>query len=249
MKVVFSMPTYSRHPCEEIKMSSLATQYLFLQHGIDTVFRDLGGDPYLPKARNTLASEFLLDHKDADYLFFVDDDVGWPAEAALRLVKHDADVCVGIYPKKNDDEEWPVELIFEKKADGSTAPIEQNGLYLTALAPTGFMCIRRNVLESCAEDSGRYPRDDAKKGVVWSWDIFRTGFVPDEPNGKVGRWWGEDFFFSIMVRNLGFQIWTDPDIDFTHRGTKAWKGNFNVALKKKIIELSQPKLAFSIAAE
>lgn len=225
-------------------MSSLATQYLFFKNGIDTVFRDLGGDPYLAKARNTLASEFLTDHKDADYLFFIDDDVGWPAEAALRLVQHDADVCVGIYPKKNDDGEWPVELIFEKNPDGTAVPIEHNGLYLTALAPTGFMCIRRNVLEACADDSGRYPRDDViNKRIVMDWDIFRTGFVPDEPGSKVGRWWGEDFFFSAMVRQLGFSIWADPNIDFTHRGTKAWKGNFNDVLQKKISAMAKQELS------
>jgi hypothetical protein len=242
MKVVFSMPTYSRHPCEEAKLSSLATQYLFQKNGIDTVWRDLGGDPYISKARNTLASEFLLDHKDASYLFFLDDDVGFPAEAALKLVNYDADVAVGIYPKKTDEEEYPVELIFEKQKDGGVVPVERNGLYLTSLAPTGFMCIRRNVLEACAEDSGKYPRDDLKKGTVWNWDIFRTGFVPNEPNGKIGKWWGEDFFFSIMVRNLGFQIWTDPNIDFTHRGTKAWRGSFSDALQKKMAALAEPKI-------
>jgi hypothetical protein len=249
MKVVFLVPTLTRHPCIEFQISASDTQALFYANGIETVWRYLGGDPYVHKARNKLSSEFLVDHKDADFAFFWDDDVGASAQAALRIVKHAGSVVCGIYPKKSDSEEYPVELLFEKKDDGSTAPIEQNGLYLTALAPTGFMCIHRDVLQACADDSGYYPSDDLVKGTVWSWDIFRTGFVPDEPNGKIGRWWGEDFFFSVMVRNLGFQIWTDPDIDFTHRGTKAWKGNFNVALKKKIIELSQPKLAFSIAAE
>jgi len=232
----------------EFQISALDTQALFFASGIETVFRYAGGSPYIHNSRNKLASEFLVDHPDADYLFFLDDDLGWPAEAALRIVMRSGPVVCGVYPKKSDLEEWPVELIFEKKDDGSVVPISRNGAYLLRLAPTGFMCIKREVLQACADDSGKYPSIDSVRGEVWHWDIFRTGFVPDEPGGKIGRWWGEDFFFTIMASRLGFDAWVDPDIEFTHRGSKAWKGNFNDALQKKIAELASPKMIIKKAS-
>jgi hypothetical protein len=118
-------------------------------------------------------------------------------------------------------------------------PIQRDGLYLAALAPTGFMRISREALQRCADDSGQYDEPDSVKGSVRCWDIFRTGFIPDEPGGKVGRWWGEDFLFSAMVRQLGMEIWVDPDIQFTHRGSKAWSANFNDTLQRVIAELRQ----------
>lgn len=221
-KVVFAVPTYGRAPALEFQMSALDTQMQMLAAGISTVWRYLGGDPYVHKARNKLASEFLTDHPDATHLFFLDDDLGWSAAAAVAMMQRDEDVVVGVYPKKNDAKiEWPVEMASQ---DGQW--IRRDGLYRVALAPTGFMRIKRHVLEAIAADSGQYPDPDKTKGWVTCWDMFRTGFVPHEPGGKIGRWWGEDFFFSALCNHLGFEIWAYPDVAFTHRGSKAWGGNF-----------------------
>ena len=227
------MPTYGRQPCLEFGMLALATNALLNANGISTVWRYVGGDPYVHKARNKLASEFLTEHRDAEALFFLDDDLGWEADAALRFCRRGEAVICGVYPKKNDGLEFPVQLTFNR--DGS--PIVQDGLYLALLAPTGFMRIRREVLERCAEDSGIYEEPDLVKGMVECWDLFRTGFVPLEEGGKRGRWWGEDFFFSVMVRQLGMEVWVDPNIEFTHRGSKAWKARFDETLQRTIMDI------------
>lgn len=243
MKVAFLVPTYSGHPCLEFQISALNTQDLLHSNNIDSIWRYLGGDPYVHKARNKLASEFLTSNADADFAFFIDDDVGWPAEAVLRLVTRNEPVICGIYPmKSNEGEYFPVELLFEKQDDGTLTPIYSEGLYSARLCPTGFMRIRRDVLEAAAGDSGIYPDKDPIKDEAWCWDIFRTGFVANEPNSKTGNWWGEDYFFSVMVKNLGFDIWVDADIDFSHRGSKAWKANFSKSLKAKIKDFSKPKV-------
>jgi hypothetical protein len=120
--------------------------------------------------------------------------------------------------------------------DGELKPIIHEGCYLGSLLPTGFMCIRRHVIEKAAQESGEYLDYDKKRGYVHCWDFFRTGWIASEQGSKMGRWWGEDFFFSAMVEQLGMNCWVDPNIKFTHRGSKAWEANLIDTLDKLIEE-------------
>lgn len=228
--VVFAIPTYGQHPSFHFTRSAIATLDLCKNAGIVTQWNFRPGDPYISKCRSALATEFLTEHKAADDLFFLDDDVGWDAKAVLRILGRDEDVIAGVYPKKQDAEDFPVELLFDEK---TMQPIRRDHLVLAALVPTGFLRIKRHVLEACAEQSGIYVHPDSRKTAFDCYDLFRNGFIADQPDGRRGRWWGEDFFFSYMVRQLGFEIWVDPDIEFTHSGSHTWRGNFSKALAAK----------------
>lgn len=210
-------------------MAAAQTVALLLANGIEYAWTFVGGDPYVHKARNRLASEFLHFHPGATHLFFIDDDLGWSPPAVLRMLQRDEEIICGVYPKKNDSLEFPVLMNVE-----NDCLTQRGGLYEAKLAPTGFMCLRRAVIERCSKESGEYPEPDTKHGEIQCWDLFRTGFVAHEPGGTQGRWWGEDFFFSAMVRHLGMRIWIDPDIEFTHRGSKAWRANFSDTMKQFI---------------
>src|SRR5271166_3969035 len=178
MKVVFATPMKSSTPSAEFNEASIRTETLLRMNGVQVVWNRVEGDPYVHKARNQLGSVFLLEHTDADVLAYLDDDVGWDPLDALRFLGRPEDIICGIYPKKDDDLAFPVEVL--RNSEGRV--VTQNGLYAAALAPTGFMFIKRHVMERCAEDSGRYPQVDKTvngKREIWCWDFFRTGFVPD----------------------------------------------------------------------
>lgn len=276
-KVFFAVPTYGSQPCVEFTLSALAVNDVLIKNSIETVWRFKGGDPYIAKARNTLASEFLTDYLDCTELFFWDDDVGAEdaAAAVLRIVRRPEDVIAGAYPKKNDLDEFPIELQFNRDTT-PPSPIEQDGLYLASLAATGFMCIKRHVLERVAAESMRYDEQDYMRGSIKCWDMFRTGAVPNsrlvnnldeyqaafdegytqpmDPNDagfprwlvdpKNGKWWGEDYFFCAMVRHMGMEVWCDPDIMFSHRGSHKWEARFRHMLDEKIAAMSGlPRLA------
>jgi hypothetical protein len=220
-------------------MSAMQTNYLLACHQINSIWEYVVGNPYVTSARNRLATDFLTKHKNATDIFFLDDDIGWPAAAALKFLQRDEDVIAGAYPKKTDSQvEFPVEIATE-----NSRVVCRDGLYKAALVPTGFLRIKRHVMEACAADSGIYTDLDSVVGSVDCWDIFRTGFVANEVGSRRGRWWGEDFFFSVMCRNLGFEIWLDPDINFSHHGTKAWKGNFAPHLQEWIEANRAPAVA------
>ena len=252
--VMLATPTFERRPCVEYVVSMCETQRILHAKKIDYIVSLLGGDPYLGKVRNTLVRNMLGDHPEVTDLFFIDDDIGWPAHKVIELLERPEDVVCGFYPKEQDAAEWPGNL---ESQDGK--PIEQNGLLLAHLVPTGFMRIKRHVLEKMAQNVSKYlePRPDGSHAMTWNifeaklvdlqMDELRRSNLDDlsreeaiahlkRAAGKtsgheLAQFWGEDFFFAERWREMGGQIWVDPNITFTHRGSKGWVGNFMDAIK------------------
>jgi len=194
----------------------METEWRLAQLGIPHGYKQVGGDQFIAKARNRLITEFLTEYPMATDLFFIDDDVGWPADAVIKFLNRPEDIVAGAYPKKTDKPEFPVELSMGE--DGGL--IEKDGLYQANLAPTGFMRIKRRVLEALVKDCPTYT-EACIEGKAQRWALFEAGANYDK-----GEWWGEDYVFCQKARNAGFSVWIDPDIEFTHRGNKRWAGNF-----------------------
>lgn len=208
---VFATPSLSHSVSLEYFRSFMETSQLLQQAGITHTSIQVGGDCYLAHARNRLVHTFLNDFPEATDLFFLDDDIGWPAEAVLRLLRDEPDVVAGIYPHKQDDVSYPVSL---EMTDGHAVQVD--GLFLAKTVPTGFLRIRRHVLETMAAASAIYAHKTAT-GVDTVHEVFRMGAYD-------GEWWGEDIDFCNRWRAMGGTIWVDADITFTHSGRKQWRG-------------------------
>ena len=48
-----------------------------------------------------------MQNHEADSLFFLDDDIGWPPEKVLAFLERDEPILFGVYPKKQETEDWP----------------------------------------------------------------------------------------------------------------------------------------------
>lgn len=237
--VVFCTPSLGRSFSVEYLMSAMSTQHLCFANSISQVWRSVGGDPYLAKVRNRMASEFLRNFPTATDLFFIDDDMGWPAEKVIEFLLRPEDIVVGAYPKKRDEPDFPIQLsVTDQKIT------TKGDLILTDLAPTGFMRVKRVVFERMAAESGIYTEQDEVLGEVECWDMFRMGYVDSSDMPGRGRWWGEDYFFSARWRNMGGQIWCDPTIPFTHRGGKVWSATFkDYLIDKGVLPKPEKKAA------
>jgi len=214
--VIFATPTLDHRVSIEYLRSSKETDWLLDTKGISYGYKQVAGDTFVAKARNRLVTEFLLEFPSASHLFFLDDDIGWPAAKVWEFLNRPEDIVAGAYPKKCDKPEFPVEL---ELADGRF--IERDGLYRAILAPTGFMCIRRGVLERMAAASTCYKEAHIDGEMRDRWAMFEAGVY-----AQAGEWWGEDYCFCQKWRDMGGEIWVDPDIEFSHRGHKKWTGNF-----------------------
>lgn len=213
MHPVFAVPCVSHTVSTEFFYSFFASSHLLAKAGIVHNVINVNGDCYLASARNRLVHKFFTEFPEATDLFFLDDDIGWDdAAAPLRLLQDDVDVVAGVYPKKQEKLEFPVQM------DESAGHLVQtpSGLFKALRVPTGFLRIKRHVLEKMAAASPLYTQQmpDGSKAEIA--EIFQMGV-------KDGLWWGEDFDWSNKWRAMGGELWVDPTIEFTHSGRKQWK--------------------------
>lgn len=107
-------------------------------------------DSLITRARNDCVAHFLSG--DCTHLFFIDADVGFEPQAALRVLMSGHDVAAGVYPIKHDGAGFPIDL-------EAVGPVQADGFAAANEAPTGFMCIARRVLETI-----RHPFDEMRNG-------------------------------------------------------------------------------------
>lgn len=168
------------------------------------------GNCHVDDARNSLVRQFM--QTDCTDLVFIDADVGFRSEDLLRLVRFDRDLVAGVYPKKQDDTSFPV-----MTEPGKPLYAEADGCVEVMGAPTGFMRIRRGVLEKMlAKYSARSFMGQGGESSLYTL-LFEREIAE-------GRRWSGDYNFCRRWRKLGGKVYVDPTMQFTHEGLKQWSG-------------------------
>ena len=221
-EVLFATPSLTHTVGLNYNNSVIETDRLMIINGIGVGYAQLAGDPYLWKVRSKLATMFLEDHPTATDLFFLDDDIGWPASKALEFLLREEDILVGVYPKKEDPVAFPVDLLAQ---DGM--PIYNNTLVKIASAGFGFTRIKRHVLEALAKKTPKFKEQGSDREYF---GFFVEGVIHGEA-------WGEDKYFYALAQQEGFEVWCDPHIPFSHQGRKKW----NATLGEHLTQFSPLK--------
>jgi len=210
------------------------------QAGIACDLCVLSGNCHVDDARNYLVRQFL--NTKADTLIFIDADVVASGRDLVRLYRHDKDVVAGLYPYKQDEENYPVHI-----KDGDVYA-DDAGLIEIENAPTGFLKIRRHVLEALAKDAPKFygktenrsitrpiPRIFARTHVVWEENPGKAASedVPWYEAGDFGDQWGGDYHFCRLWRAKGGRIYADPNFMLSHIGEKQCTGCAGAWLRKK----------------
>jgi hypothetical protein len=213
-QVIFATPTLGHSFSAHFMKSLQETQWMLSAHGITSGCMVRPGDCFVDKARNKLVTDFLREFPATQNFFFLDDDIGWPPEKIVEFIQRPDPVVAGVYPKKSEDIDWPCTFAL----NGETGDlIESEGMILATMAPTGFMRIKRHVLERLAERASIFS-DDAPGGERLDYHyIFECG------RGGDGKFWGEDYTFCKKITAAGFHIWIDPNIVFKHQGVRTWE--------------------------
>ncbi len=216
--VMVATPSLHRQLSADYTLSLLDTQLALAKAGIGFGIAILGYNPFIADARNLLANA-ALEQPNVTDLFYIDDDLGWPAQKVVEFVRSDVGVLAGVYPKKQDSGGWPVTI---DKVGSSRL-----GGYIEAhLIPAGFLRIKRDALVQMSECAQKYTDPNLGKRIA---ALFEARVVGDENDAL---YWGEDYWFSQFWRSLGGQCWIDPDIDFKHTGSKTIEGNFSRFLQE-----------------
>lgn len=185
-----------------------------LQHGFDVQFAQVTGYSLVTKARNALVKTFL--DSDCTDLLFLDSDVVATTESVVRILAlgGDKDIVAGNYPRKSKEPGfyWDIHLDANNEVCR-----DEHGLIQADRVATGFMLIRRHVLEQMQT-----------KHPEWSYKLAEggreTAFFDVGIHGDL--YYGEDYLFCKRAIADGFKIWCDPEISLVHVGTKDYDANF-----------------------
>lgn len=172
------------------------------QHDIKTVYKTLVGVHWIDIARDILAHAFL--RSDCTHMLQIDSDLGWSPDSPRRMLAKNAPVIGGAYPIRADVSAYPV-----KHDDGAVTGL-----------PGGFLMVRRDVVERLSVGP-TYRCASMQFGAHEVHHLFTREFTS-------GGYIGEDYAFCNRVRNSGYELSLEPDINFVHVGKKAWNGNYSV---------------------
>lgn len=187
--------------------SLLATFHVFAQNELSYTFLN-GYCSHVANAREiTLSNTTVNDIADSrpaagaftyDTILWIDSDIIWNPEDALKLVKSDKDITTGayilgdgvvaIYPK-----------LFKK---GYSIEEVQNKTELETVDACGFgfMAVKQGVFEKLTRPWFQSVNKDVEiDNKTYNFNVI-----------------GEDLSWCARVKELGYEIWFDPTIKVTH---------------------------------
>lgn len=205
------------------------------------------GESLITRARNNCVADFLS-NPTWTHLFWIDSDIGFSVQAALRLLLSDYDVAAGVYPLKRD--RWPhssagteglnAEEVFVRHAHYTVnaeaneqgnidLEVQPDGFMKMQEAPTGFMVIKRNVFERMMKHYPELQYMPDSVGVADKGLHYRFFDVMVDPVTR--RYLSEDYGFCRLWAGMGESIYIDANSNLTHQGAKLYRGSFADSLK------------------
>jgi hypothetical protein len=174
-----------------------------------------GGDALISRARAALMAQFLA--SSASHLLFIDADIGFGPEDALRLLAADKPVVGGVYARKPMDGRPATPEV--EPLPGS-AP-RQDGLGSVAFVGAGFLLISR---AAAVRLDAAWPRLRARLGDVQGGQTTEAAMVFDPIiDPATGRYLADHQAFCHRWRDLGGEVWADRRAGLIHVGEIAYE--------------------------
>lgn len=211
--VVFvATPCYDGTVDHRFTTGLLEAQRYCAKYGVIFQWRVESGHSLIQFARNRLAQDFL-NERDFSHILWLDSDVGFDPRAIVQLVNAEKDVVGGAYPVKDFPMWFPVEPI--------DAAQTTDKLFKAKTLPTGFLLVTRDAMAKVAASVGCYLHHHKRQQLITRhiFDLLLRG------DGDVKELIGEDVVLCARLRELGYDLWCDPDISFFHCGRYEWFGN------------------------
>lgn len=185
--------------------------------GLPTAYLLLSGNCHVDDARNKVVYEFLK--SDCTDLVFLDADVSWSPEHLVQLCQYDCDVVGGVYPfrRESGKEGMPV-----RNLPKTFTP--KDGLLEVAGLPTGFLRMRRHVLESMAREVPQF-HDKGKQHIP---EIFSRSI--DNNKGRMGG----DIGFCQRWRDMGGKVYAAAELRLGHCGKHIVKDSLAASLRRQM---------------
>jgi hypothetical protein len=233
-------------PCFGGQVSSIYASSIFhLQRAVrgksnlELTIQLRDGDALITRARANLVTLFL-DDPAATHLLFVDADIGFAPEQVFRLIESGADVVAGVYPIKRVNWDKARRMLQAGAASTPSAALDYvleiddpdrvvvvNGFTRVRYAGTGFLMIRRHVLEQMCAHPAYAPlqffREHSRDALAGSPNRF--ALFECMIDAASGTYLSEDFAFCQRWTDLGGEIWADLQSRLDHVGPSVFHGD------------------------
>jgi hypothetical protein len=160
-------------------------------------------------ARNEL---FALAYKENyDTMVFIDDDESWNETALIEIIQSKKDVvALPVVNKGDKDISFNVWLTKDTKKDESDGYIKINK------CGTGFLKLSRKVIEDLWNSNTELVFRNKKIKNICEYTYVNGDFV------------GEDISLTSKIKDLGYDIWLNPNHTVSHIGNKMYRGDFKL---------------------
>ena len=219
-KIMLATTAYDS-PDASYAFSIQSSRQALEEAGYLTSYMLLSGNCHVDDARNRVVQEFLL--TDCTDLVFLDADVSWAPQSLISLVSYDCDIVGGVYPYRREGEgidsfQMPVLMVPGEIETNDQGLIEVVGL------PTGFMRIRRVVLETLAKEARHHNNQGDRRSQIPL--LF-------ERTLENGTRWGGDLNFCRQWIATGGKVWAAPELYLGHSAKSIINDSLGAALRRQ----------------
>ena len=238
--VFIATPMYGGMALGTYTASLMQCPMTFAQNGMGMYYAHMMNESLIQRARNSLTYDFLA--SNATHMMWIDADIGFNAMDIISMVKADKDIICGLYPKKEidwnrvsravqngvpaDQLKHHVGTFVVNLVDGSERQVVNNQEpFEIANGGTGFMLIKREVLEDLATKVPEYTNDmysaiDDTRDKKHIKEFYAVSIDSDSGN----RLLSEDYHFCKIARDNGYKIHVAPWVHLSHTGTYIFDG-------------------------
>jgi hypothetical protein len=234
--IMIATPMYGGLCCGEYVQGILSTMGFMRKLEVPMYWSNLSNESLVTRGRNELVRMFL--ESPADYLMFIDADIGFDGSAVGTLLAADRDIACGVYTKKtinwprvkqaaldgvDELKEYGGEFVFNPTGEAD-AQTDTDGMFEVRHGGTGFMLIKRSVFEALKPHVNTYRTATNKdeKGEYTKPLVHEFFFTEIDDTGAL---LSEDYAFCALWRRYGGKVYANPFIDLKHVGTYIYHGD------------------------
>lgn len=207
--VCYLIPCYGGAVFEKFFVSFIRSIIQMRNDGLNFSLETLANESLVTRARNNLVAKGMT-NGNATHLMFIDADVGFNTNDIYKLIAHNKDVICGLYPKKD----YPLEYVVNRLEQ--TDP-DENGLIKVRHAGTGFMLIKRHVIEKMFKHyANTKVINDTGMEQKYTPNMYALFDTAIDPNSK--RYLSEDYLFCERWIAMGGEVWVDTTVKLSHSG-------------------------------
>jgi hypothetical protein len=243
---LIATPTHNHSVFVNYFMSVIDLLAAARDFGMHVDIHSIVGESLITRARNSAVATFLK-NPQWTHLIWIDADIGFAPHAIFRLLLSDYDICAGIYPIKielwpeggppagmplnhfiNTYARYPVNT-DDENAEEVYIEVLEDGFMKLREAPTGLMCVKRDVFYKMME---AYPHLKYKTDSIGVADEgLHYRFFDVSVDEKSNRYLSEDYTFCRLWENLGGSVYVDAISNLTHQGYKLYRGDYPATMR------------------